>query len=265
MEFLNRFLPTQIMNDPGVSIDHASFSYRAGRVIYMLRWSIFILGIISMVSCAYVGFAGSNNFDNEGLIDPRSEAAMSAKHLNDRLVFPEYMIILMVSSPAGTTWTVDHPNFKAACKKLMAGLESLRVRAIISYVDHPEQIKLVSIDRTKMMMVGTIQKDEITDNNRIKSAISGTELDVKISGVQAYFNEIESSLMEGLEKAEIFTLPFVILLLFLTTGGVVAGLAPWIVCLATITWSLAIMQGIHYSFHLSNTVPNVITMFGLGL
>eukprot|EP01041_Mallomonas_annulata_P011141 gene11141-23283_t len=238
---------------------------QSAKIIYGIRWYIFTFGMLSMCGCAYVGFTGLSKLDNGGLVDPRSESVMTAAHLSDRLVYPDYMIVLMLTRPVGTTWTVDHPSFKAACNKVKAGLQSLKVSSIISFVDHPEQIKLVSTDRTKMLMVGTTLKSTIKNNDKLISAVSGSELDVKVSGLIAAGNEVDDELLAGLEKAEIITLPFVILLLFWTTGGVVAGLAPWIVCLASITWSLAIMQGIHYSFRVASTTLNVITMFGLGL
>lgn len=90
-------------------------------------------------------------------------------------------------------------------------------------------------------------------------------LDVSLVSVSALRGEVGELAKEYLIKAELVTLPLLVIILLLLYRGVVAALASLAVAVTAVTLSLATLSPIAGAHEISVFVENMVTMLGLGV
>ncbi|MGM0876993.1 MAG: MMPL family transporter [Bacillota bacterium] len=149
----------------------------------------------------------------------------------------------------------------------------LKVDSMYTYLNAPDQSKekLIGDDYTTIAFVG-FDEDEGYARNEIpqlqkelKKELEKDEIEVYMVGAASFWGEINVLSQEGLAKAELITLPLVLIILLLVFRSLVAAVTPLIVAVASVITTLGIMTVIAQQTELSIFVTNAATMLGLGV
>ncbi|PMC40245.1 hypothetical protein CJ195_00600 [Bacillus sp. UMB0899] len=151
--------------------------------------------------------------------------------------------------------------------------EKLDVASMYTYLNAPEDAKasLVGDENTTVAFIGFNEDDGFARNELpslqedIKSHFKNSDLEIYLVGAASFWGEINVLSQEGLAKAELITLPLVLIILLLVFGSLVAALTPLIVAVASVVTTLGIMTFIAQQTELSIFVTNAATMLGLGV
>lgn len=149
----------------------------------------------------------------------------------------------------------------------------LEVASMYTYLNAPEDAKgsLVGDQNTTVAFIGFNEDDGFARNELpslqkdIKDHFKNRDLEIYLVGAASFWGEINVLSQEGLAKAELITLPLVLIILLLVFGSLVAALTPLIVAIASVVTTLGIMTFIAQQTELSIFVTNAATMLGLGV
>eukprot|EP01041_Mallomonas_annulata_P010025 gene10025-20872_t len=253
--------------------------------IYRFRWFSFVGSFIGIIVLGFLG-KGKNpdilvlllfhllfgvtatdaftGLHAGGFTPPKSQSTTATNSLTNSVGYPdfnEYGVIVLLESPQG--WTVDDPQFRTEYNKVAKAFKNYPMLGVISYYEYPEQTRMVSDNRKKVLLLGRpITKDE---NVQIMDALSVSSLTIKLGGAYPTRKEQGEEILKGVKAAEFYTLPFIFVLLIFTLGSVAAGLTPWLVAGMSVCGTLALLVAFDYGFRVSSIASNVVTMFGLGL
>jgi RND superfamily putative drug exporter len=100
---------------------------------------------------------------------------------------------------------------------------------------------------------------------RLHGRFAGEGLDVSLVGPPSFWGEVNELSEEGLVRAELITLPLIVLVVVLLFGGVVAALVALAVGVTSIVLTLAVLTLLAGRYELSLFVQNTATMLGLGV
>ncbi|WP_186577997.1 MMPL family transporter [Aquibacillus kalidii] len=151
--------------------------------------------------------------------------------------------------------------------------KKLEVASIYTYLNAPEDAKesLVGDENTTLAFIGFNEDDGFARNELpslqedIKKHFKNSGLDIYLVGAASFWGEINVLSQEGLAKAELITLPLVLIILLLVFRSLVAAVTPLIVAVASVVTTLGIMTFIAQQIELSMFVTNAATMLGLGV
>ena len=87
----------------------------------------------------------------------------------------------------------------------------------------------------------------------------------QVGGTQALVEAINSQVKKDLGTGEVVALPLSLLVMVFVFGGLLAAGLPIIGAIASIAGALTSLLGFSYAVDLSTTVPNVVSVLGLGL
>ncbi len=100
---------------------------------------------------------------------------------------------------------------------------------------------------------------------RLHDRFADDGLDVSLVGPASFWGEVNELSEEGLLRAELITLPLIVLVVVLLFGGVVAALVALVVGGTSIVLTLAVLTLLAGQYELSLFVQNTATMLGLGV
>ena len=211
---------------------------------------------------AYVGKDAFSGLENGGFTPPYKESIIAAKYITNNLVYPDYTLTILTRGRNGLT--VDDSSFKTYYNQIKNNLiANVRVTGVVGYFDYPWEGRMVSDDRTEVLLYATLTQD-IT-NNRLQEIVSITPLQAFVGGQIPQGKEFNELILSGVETAEFGSLPILFVLLVFALGGLTASLMPWYTALFGIFWALTLLLGFNLSFNISGVSANIVTMFGLGL
>ncbi len=176
------------------------------------------------------------------------------------------------------TSTVDDPAFEQAVKQDSAALANLKgvVTSVANYYDakaanSPQADQMVSPDRHTTIMQVALGTDPNTANDHAAEYMSTVKslskdgfevLTVGNISANQEFNNISS---KDLQKAEVFTLPLMILILIVVFGALIAASVPLILSIASIIVALGLTALVGRVMGLSFYVENMIFMIGFAV
>ncbi len=176
------------------------------------------------------------------------------------------------------TATVDDPAFEQAVKQDATALANLKgvVTSVANYYDakaanSPQADQMVSPDRHTTIMQVALGTDPNTANDHAAEYMSTVKslskdgfevLTVGNISANQEFNNISSN---DLQKAEVFTLPLMILILIVVFGALIAASVPLILSIASIVVALGLTALVGRVMGLSFYVENMIFMIGFAV
>ncbi|MGR6964552.1 MMPL family transporter [Geodermatophilus sp. URMC 61] len=100
---------------------------------------------------------------------------------------------------------------------------------------------------------------------RLHERFADDGLEVSLVGPASFWGEVNELSEEGLFRAELITLPLIVLVVVLLFGGIVAALVALVVGVTSIVLTLAVLSLLAGQYELSLFVQNTATMLGLGV
>eukprot|EP00301_Raphidiophrys_heterophryoidea_P024093 c7709_g1_i1.p1 GENE.c7709_g1_i1~~c7709_g1_i1.p1 ORF type:complete len:833 (+),score=252.12 c7709_g1_i1:171-2669(+) len=233
---------------------------------FLLKHSTWILlfAVISTAGVAIFGFGAFGRLATQGFEDSTSESYKTAKLFAKNFDVIDSAILAVLEHPV---WGVDDVEFRNATMLFVQEMSSLPIFGVMSYISHPENVWLISDNRMKALVTfnqltnytGTITKKQL------ENQIHGNPLEASFFDRDLLSAEIGETILQDLVRAEISTLPIVLIFVILTFQGVVAAAPAFGTAAIAIVWSLALLRLTNMGTDVSEFAINVVTLTGLGV
>lgn len=249
---------------------HTGFFGRLGMGVHRLRWTVLIATGVFAVFSAVWGAGVFADVSDSGFEDPESESARATRVLEKELGHDDVDVVAVYRSDE---LRVDNPTFAAAVQRVADGMPEDVVADFDTYLDEElgevERGMLVSEDMRAtyipLTLSGESHADRLHQYQEVAEHLSSSNLDVHLGGPIAIENELAQSAESDVVRAELVTLPVLLVLLVVIFGGLVAGLVPLAVGGLAILGSLTLLRALTYVTEVSVFAVNVATILGLGL
>ncbi|MGH1564798.1 MMPL family transporter [Mumia sp. DW29H23] len=245
----------------------------------MERWGRFVarrarwvlgLGLLVVVAAGAYGTGVFGSLSNGGFDDSGSESYQATQLIEDNVGRHGADVVAVYESP---DMTVDQAPFRSAIADVVAGLPQDAVASVAAY-GPPGTDALVSEDRHATSVVITLEgedQDALMDAyDEVRPALDtdavedGT-LDLDVAGQWAVFDDVNTNVTEDIARAEMLSMPLVLLLSLVVFGSVVAALMPVGVGMVAVLGAFAVVRLLTGITEVSVFAINIITLLGLGL
>jgi RND superfamily putative drug exporter len=237
-----------------------------GRTVVRVRWWVVAVALALVAVGATWGAGVFGSLTGGGYADPNSEANRAAIAIAAQLGRHDPDLLVLWSSD---TATVDDPGFKSAVGTELGRLRSLPdVATVTSYYD-TQTPALVSTDRhATYVTVDLVDGDadaKLAAYKRVEPDFAVSGLKTEVGGLIAFAEQANHQTEKDITRAEIFSLPVLLILLILIFRGVIAALSPLAIGGVAILGAFVAVRLLTYLTDISVFAINVITLLGLGM
>ncbi|GAB1693906.1 MMPL family transporter [Krasilnikovia sp. M28-CT-15] len=237
-----------------------------GRVVVRVRWWVIAAGLALVVTGATWGAGVFGALTGGGYADPNSESNRAAKTIAAELGRQDPGVLVLWSSD---TQTVDDPAFRSAVAARVAALRARpEVAGVTSYLDGKAP-GLVSKDRhatyAAVQLADGSEDEKLAAYQAIEPELNAPGLQTKAGGLAAFGAQANAQTKEDLTRAELFSLPVLLVLLILVFRGLIAALSPLVIGGIAILGAFVAVRTLTYFTEISVFAINVITLLGLGM
>ena len=247
---------------------------RWGRFVARRARAVLVLGLLVTALAGAYGAGVFGALSQGGFDDPDSESARALRLEQDTFGNQGADVVAIYSTPADSDLTAQDPAFRRAVAAVVAGLPKDAVAHVVPYYAAPAAMApgLVSKDghhaQVLISLAGRSQDDYLTNYDKVSpeldaSASSGVR--TSVTGPFAVFDDVNRLSSEDLERAELISMPIVILLALLIFGSLVAASMPALIGTVAMVGALAIVRLIAQLTEVSVFSVNVISLLGIGL
>ncbi|WP_435769123.1 MMPL family transporter [Nocardioides sp. SYSU DS0651] len=221
------------------------------------------LGVTALAALAGVGL--EDKLAAGGFADPASE---SSRELDlERESFGNQAIDTIVIFTSDDL-EVDDPAFRSEVEQTLAAVPDGIVASAHTWYETQDPA-MVSRDRKAtavyVSLVGEDQNDFMDSYDAFRPEVERSELDTDFAGAYAVYSDVNEETKADLLRAEIVSLPVVLLLSLIIFRSVVAALMPVLVGVVAVMGARATIAGLNGLVEVSIFAPNIITLLGLGL
>ena len=195
-----------------------------------------------------------------------TEAKTGLELLEAKLGFPSSGVVLLYSSDV---WTADDPRFQAEVQRSIEDIRSMDELARIDSTYSSGRSEMVSADRHATYVVAWFDlslNDAVEHMDAVRANLANPpNLRLDITGAPAIFRELEEASERDLVRAEIITLPLVLIALVIIFGGLVAAGLPVIMGGVSLVLTLAVLFFLAQAVDMSIFALNIASLIGLGV
>jgi trehalose monomycolate/heme transporter len=238
---------------------------RWGAFVARRALAILLAGLALVIGAGAYGFGVFDHLAQGGFDDPDSE---SARELTmERETFGNRTVDA-VAIYSSDELDARSPEFRAEVERVIDQIPEDSTSAVVSPYDSRSP-ELFSKDRhavqVQISLAGASQ-DALLDNwDEVEPALQSERLDTDVAGSFAVYGDVNEITSEDLERAELISLPIVILLALLIFGSLVAASMPALVGALAVVGSLAVVRLLTTVTEVSVFSVNVISLLGMGL
>ncbi|MGB2571275.1 MMPL family transporter [Micromonospora citrea] len=237
-----------------------------GRVVVRARWAVLAAAAVLMVVGTTWGVGVFGELTGGGFDDPASESSRAAQRATAELGRQGADVIVLWSSD---TATVDQPAFR---DPVADAVTTLRQRAEVATVTtwyDTSAPALVATDRKAtygvVKLAGADEDTRIAQYERLRPALDAPGLRTEIGGTVAFQYEANTRTTEDITRAELLSMPVLLVLLVLIFGGLVAATTPLVIGGLAVLGAFVAVRLLNLVTDVSIFAINVITLIGLGL
>jgi uncharacterized membrane protein YdfJ with MMPL/SSD domain len=243
---------------------------RWGTVVVRRALAVLLVGMALTFAAGFAGIGLEDKLSAGGFDDPRSEAAQELDL--ERETFGNKSIdAIAIFSSVGLS--AKDPVFREQVEATLAAVPKDKVTSMLSWYDtgdpsmlsHDEDAVSVFIS-----LAGDTQNEFADGFGDIEPILNGqgledSELETDIAGPYAVYTDVNEETKTDLAKAELISLPFVLVLSLIIFRGLTAALMPVLVGIVAVMGARAVIAGLNQLTEVSIFAPNIITLIGLGL
>lgn len=225
------------------------------------------IGIIIVIGAGIYGAGVFDSLAQGGFDDPGSESAIERDREQQEFGNLSPDVIAIFSSD---TLAVDDPQFRAEVQDVLDDLPGGTTSSVTDYWTTQDP-RLLSEDKQATQVVISLAGDgqnAMSQNyEELRPALEpdGAEVTVAVTGSWAVFGDVNRIVAEDLARAEVFSLPIVLVLSLLIFGSLVAALMPVMIGAVSVVGALAIVRILTNVTEVSVFSINIITLLGMGL
>ncbi|HEX2316440.1 MAG TPA: MMPL family transporter, partial [Thermomonospora sp.] len=239
-----------------------------GRLIHRRRWTSLLLILLLTFGAGAWGVGVLAKFKQGGFEDPDASSTLVAKLGATYFGSTNPDVLVLYRSE---TMTVDDPRYMAAVVTTVARLPKAHVKEIHTYWAFEKEYAdpFASRDRhSTFVAIKLTGKDDfakLTAYQEIKDSFEAPGLETRLGGAIPFGVEFSELVVHDIVRAEIISMPILLILLVIVFGAVMASALPLVVALFSIIGGLAVLHVITYVTDVTATALEVVTMMGVGL
>ena len=238
---------------------------RWGRTVARHAMRTLVVSILVLIGAGAFGFGVFDSLSNGGFDDPGSESARELAL--ERETFGNRGVDV-VAVYADDELTVGDAAFEAEVRDRVAALPDDAVSSVVSWYDTGAPT-MVSEDRHAVQVLVSLageDQDAMAESwEQVSAALESDELTTHLAGSWAVYGDVNEITAEDLKRAELFSLPVVLVLSLLIFGSLAAASMPVVVGAVAVVGALAVVRLITLATDVSIFSINVLTLLGMGL
>ena len=238
---------------------------RWGAFVARRALAILLAGVALVIGAGAYGFGVFDALAQGGFDDPESESAQELALERETFGSRTVDAVAIYSSEE---LTAQSPEFRAEVQRTLENVPADSTSSVVSYYD-TRSSDMISKDRhavqVQISLAGASQ-DALLDNwDKVEPALESESLQTDLAGSFAVYGDVNEMSSEDLERAEMISLPIVVLLALLIFGSLVAASMPALVGALAVVGSLAVVRLLTTFTEVSVFSVNVISLLGMGL
>ncbi|HSE70077.1 MAG TPA: MMPL family transporter [Nocardioidaceae bacterium] len=226
---------------------------------------VLVLAVLAVVGTAAYGVGVFDSLSDGGFDDPDSESAQELALERETFGNRSADVIAIYSSD---DLPATSPAFENEVRRVIADLPEGTVESAVTFYDTGDR-GLVSDDgratQVVVSLAGETQDDMSRSFDAVAPALESDLLEEDLAGPWAVYADVNHSAEEDLARAELLSLPVVLVLSLLIFGSLVAASMPVLVGLVAVFGALAPVRVLTLLTDVSVFSINVITLLGMGL
>ncbi|MEQ6902071.1 MMPL family transporter [Nocardioides sp. YIM 152588] len=242
------------------------------------RWSkvvayharlVLVAGVLLVAAAGVYGGGVFDSLSRGGFDDSSAEGYQQLEQERELFGNQSVDVVAIYSSDA---LTADQPAFRTAVEAVVDDLPEGTVARVVPYYEAPAEAGLVTPDghavQVLISLAGDSQDDYLDNYEEIRphlDAAGPADLRTDVAGAYASFTDVNEITAEDLERAEIISMPIVVLLALLIFGSLVAAAMPAMVGVIAMIGGLAVVRLLTEVTDVSVFAVNVISLLGIGL
>jgi RND superfamily putative drug exporter len=239
---------------------------RWGAVVARRALAVLLAGLAVVLAAGAYGLGVFDHLSQGGFDDPGSESARQLAAAQDEFGNTAVDVVAIYSSD---DLRADDPEFRAAVEEVVAGIPDATVSSVLPYFADGAPGGLVSEDghaaQVQISLAGDSQDEFLTHYDELSPHLEAERLETDLAGTFAVFNDVNEITSEDLERAELISMPIVVLLALLIFGSLVAAALPALVGVVAMLGALAVVRLLTEVTEVSIFSVNVISLLGIGL
>ncbi len=238
---------------------------RWGDLVARRARAVLLVGVALAVAAGVYGFGVFDSLSQGGFDDPGSESGRELALERETFGNQAVDVVAIYSSDE---LTADDPEFRSAVEDVVAAIPEGTTSSVVPYYAAPDE-GLVSPDghavQVLVSLAGSSQDDYLTHYDELEPSLEAEGVETDLAGSFAVYNDVNERTSEDLERAELISMPIVVLLALLIFGSLVAASMPALVGLLAMVGALAVVRLLTEVTEVSIFAVNVISVLGIGL
>ncbi|WDZ87471.1 MMPL family transporter [Micromonospora cathayae] len=237
-----------------------------GRAVVRLRWAVLAAALVLVVLGSTWGAAVFGQLTGGGFDDPASESSRAATRITEELGPQGADVIVLFSSDAAT---VDQPAFRDPVATTLARLRAHpEVRQVTSWYETQVPSLLATDRRSTYALVQLRAADEDAKTAAYAELLPTLDtpgVRTETGGNVPFLHVANEQTTRDITRAEILSMPVLLVLLILIFGGLVAATTPLLIGGLAILGAFIAVRLLNMVTDVSIFAINVITLIGLGM
>jgi len=237
-----------------------------GRAVVRFRWAVLAAAAVLVLVGAGWGTGVFGSLTGGGFDDPHAESTVFRERTIAELGNQDIDVLVLYSDPDAT---VDEAGFRDPVTTTLAKVRALpEVASVVSYYD-TQSPALVSHDRhatyAMIQLKGTDPDEKTTAYETIEPSLDAPGITTRKGGTVPFFHEANEQTARDLTRAEMLSLPVLLVLLIFIFGGLAAAATPLMIGGIAILGSFVVVRLLNMVTDVSVFAVNIITLIGLGM
>jgi trehalose monomycolate/heme transporter len=245
-----------------------------GRTVVRLRWLVLAVSAGVIVLGATWGAAVFGDLTSGGFDDPSSPSSVARDEITSRLGRQDVDIIALYSDPQAV---VTDPRFRQAITAVVDRIDG-RPEVISVVSGYTEGVPPVFFSTDRHATYLAIQLRDGDENAKLADLAAieplldanltlsgGGPIVTEVGGIMPFLDDANQQISDDITKAELISLPILLILLLFIFRGVVAALTPLFVGILAVLGAFVAVRLLVQVTEVSVFAVNIITMLGLGM
>ncbi|HEY5200914.1 MAG TPA: MMPL family transporter [Acidothermaceae bacterium] len=240
---------------------------RLGVRVFARRKQVLIVSLLLLILGGLWGGSVSKHLSSGGYYDPHSESVQAGYDINHKLDVPTQDAIVLFTSQQ----PISDPTVQQNIETVLASLPRDQVPSYTTYWTSHQPQQLSTNGRATYVALSLTGKTDATQEHALavardtlaKANLPG--ITVQYGGTVTLNKEISGQVSTDLRRAELVSLPIVLVLLIIIFGSLVSAGLPLAVGILAIVGASAVLRLLTTFVSVSVFALNLVTVLGLGL
>ncbi|MFI5485303.1 MMPL family transporter [Micromonospora echinaurantiaca] len=237
-----------------------------GRMVVRLRWAVLAAAVLLVAVGSTWGAGVFGQLTGGGFDDPASESSRAYERITDELGPQGADVIVLWSSDSVPA---DQPAFRDPVTATVTRLrERPEVASVTTWYDTQAPALLATDRRATYALVQLRPADEdgkTAAYEALRPAIETPGVRTETGGTVPFLHEANRQTTEDITRAELLSMPVLLVLLVLIFGGLVAAATPLLIGGLAILGGFVAVRLVNLVTEVSIFAINIITLIGLGM